>query len=476
MRRGFQIKGDEILRNKTKRYLTVTLILAMAFLLIKSANEMAQASEAMGESNHVEQERKEGESAPVAMIEDTLVAPDGLYFSKAQFSHRISPHGDCIDVVNGYVYVTWYRGGMEDRHVMLSRMKIGTGVWKTIEFPHVHCMYRRYPTKGDAHNVISVGVSPIDDTVHLLYDMHAYSKAEKPSTFFNYRVSKPGIATAPDVEWVLDSFLPKRNYLKKGENYERFTYPTFSRSDAGELIVDGRLGGSGAGNRVFASYDGSAWSENRTFSIGILPGTDDWSVYGGMKFIQGKLRLGAAIRKNIRTVPINEGLFYAYSNHPQGQDNWFNASDTLLNLPINNAEIIKIGEPTAVGVGNRITAWPAWTVTDDGSIHFITSVSGKGVHYFKRREASQFTHAKNTPFGYLYPMGDKVLLVTLENDRPVIYSTPAGRNQWTVECKAESGRRYTHGRSAIDGQYLYYYLMEDAPGDSRPLRVLRFGL
>ena len=37
------------------------------------------------------------------------------------FGRNISAHGDCIKTYKEYVFMTWYRGGTEDRHVMLTR-------------------------------------------------------------------------------------------------------------------------------------------------------------------------------------------------------------------------------------------------------------------------------------------------------------------------------------------------------------------
>ena len=38
----------------------------------------------------------------------------GLFFAgekniNYKFGQRITPHGDCVDVVNGYAFVTWYK-------------------------------------------------------------------------------------------------------------------------------------------------------------------------------------------------------------------------------------------------------------------------------------------------------------------------------------------------------------------------------
>ena len=84
----------------------------------------------------------------VTLNEASLVSPageGGLFFAgnkdvNYRFGQRISPHGDCVDVVNGYAFVTWYKGGMDTRNLMLSRknLNVPNSNWVTIEFPHKH--------------------------------------------------------------------------------------------------------------------------------------------------------------------------------------------------------------------------------------------------------------------------------------------------------------------------------------------------
>ena len=109
------------------------------------------------------------------------IGEGGLYFAGAKnqqyrFSPRITPHGDCVDVVNGYAFVTWYKGGVEFRNLMLSRKNLNepNSQWVTIEFPHQHVGIRgefingTVPARGDSHNTAAIGVSTIDNTVHII--------------------------------------------------------------------------------------------------------------------------------------------------------------------------------------------------------------------------------------------------------------------------------------------------------------------
>lgn len=91
------------------------------------------------------------DSSDVRLISQTQISDSVLYFNGSQvstgresyqdqpgydfaFGPHISPHGDCIDFFGKYVFLTWYRGGEEDRHVMLSRYNTETGSVATIQF------------------------------------------------------------------------------------------------------------------------------------------------------------------------------------------------------------------------------------------------------------------------------------------------------------------------------------------------------
>ena len=62
----------------------------------------------------------------VELVKETKLTNEALYFwadgvDVTKYGSIISPHGDCMDVVNGYVFMGWYKGGMDDRHLMISR-------------------------------------------------------------------------------------------------------------------------------------------------------------------------------------------------------------------------------------------------------------------------------------------------------------------------------------------------------------------
>ena len=201
-------------------------------------------------------------SKEVLLLGKSLITTRGLYLTNYAFNPLISAKGDCIEIYKGFIFVVWYRGDMSDRHVMLSRSEIGNGLnkWVHIEFPHRHIGFRGNSLVGYSHNIIAIGISPINDSIHLIYDLHAYGKNKYPDDHFNYSHSIDGAALVNDEKWSIDLFYPKQTYLNPGYNYQIMTYPAFMTTSAGLLIAKFRYGGPYNANEVLNVFDGSKWS------------------------------------------------------------------------------------------------------------------------------------------------------------------------------------------------------------------------
>ena len=449
----------------------------------------------------------------VTIDESTVIANDALYFDGTQgvnyqFSPRIAPHGDCIDVVNGYVFLTWYRGGMDKRNLMLSRknLNVANSNWVTIEFPHQHVGFRGIdPTKGDSHNTAAVGISTIDNTIHIIYDMHAYSKASLPNDFFNYSVSLKEKAFVPDDEFTLAIFNPKQNFLKQSENYERITYPMLHRADDGSLVTRYRIGGSGNGDIFMAHYNGSVWSDNWLFQDGSIPLPNRNSLYGGERFLNGKFYSGFSIRYSTNNdsstsngYMINSGLYYAYTNGiPKNATTlWFDVNDNNISLPIRNnidpnldpVQIAQPGDDYGTATFPRTTSDPAWTVTENGYIHFITRVDNINVHYYKAPGATSFSSDGGGLIpnpqvrGEIYSYLNHVFMVELLGGKVNIKTTLEGENDWKIAYSGNQSINFDHFDAFVTNNKLYVYLMEDTGnntpgvGDKRALYFQEFTL
>jgi len=337
--------------------------------------------------------------------------------------------------------------------------------------------------RGDSHNTAAVGVSTIDGTVHIIYDLHAYRKESLPNDFFNYSVSKKEIAFASDEEFVLSNFIPKQNQLKAGEDYERLTYPFLHRANDGSLIARYRVGGSGNGDILFAHYDGNGWSDNWLFQDGTVPQPNRNSYYGGERFLNDKFYAGFSIRYANNNDPdvqtngftFNSGLYFASTNGiPSRTSQWFNANGNLINLPIRNnlnpnldaVQIAQPGDDYGTITNPKTTSDPSWTVTENGSIHFITRVDNINTHYYRGPLDPDFVSNSggNIPNpevrGKMLSYKNHVFMVELVRGNVLVKSTPEGKDAWKTVYSSSTNLRYKHFNAIIVDNKLYVYLMQ----------------
>ena len=454
------------------------------------------------------------------LVELSQVSGDGeggLFFAGTKdvnyrFSQRITPHGDCVDVVNDYAFVTWYKGGMDTRNLMLSRKNliVPNSEWVTIEFPHQHVgqggeLLNGAGIRGDSHNTAGIGISTIDNTIHIIYDMHAYTSASLPNHFFNYSVSQSNKAFVPDNEFTLDIFYPKQNYLKNGEDYERMTYPMIHRADDGSLIARYRKGGSGNGDILLAHYDGTSWSNNWLFHEGTLPLPNRNNLYGGERFLNGKFYSGFSIRYSTNNSTdtsngymLNSGLYYAYTNAipENASSQWYDVDNNPITLPIVNnidpnldpVQIAQPGDDYGTDAFPKSSSDPAWTVTENGAIHFVQRVDNRNVHYYKLATDANFSSdvagviPNPQTRGELYSYKNHVFMVEIIGGKIIIKTTLEGQNNWKIVYTGTESINFDHFDAFVEGNKLYVYLMEDTGnntpgvGDKRPLFFQEFTL
>lgn len=435
----------------------------------------------------------------ITLEEESIIADSALFFDGTKydavtnptgnyrFGRRISPHGDCIDVVGGFVFVTWYRGGMDDRTLMLSRKNLEepNADWVTIEFPHQHIGFQGNPNVGDSHNTAAIGISTIDETIHILYDMHAYSSDDYPDDFFNYSVSIPNAAFVPDEEFNLSLFNPKRDYLKPGQNYERVTYPTIYRVGDGSLVVRFRRGGAGNGDIWMASYDGSSWSNNWMYSDGSIPLPDRYSLYGQEKFLHETFYSIFCIRyAQNDNYTLNSGLYFAATDAiPVTQSNqWRDIYGNRISMPIKAPDVVKIAEPSdeyGTTDAPRTSGGPAFTVTENGAIHIITRVDDTNVHYYRGPGETTFSSDSGSaiPLGRMFHFNNYVFMVNLLGGKIIVNATPEGENNWEIVYSGMAGSTtFKHFNSVLEEDKLYVYLMKNIPGDACPLHLQVYNL
>jgi hypothetical protein len=437
------------------------------------------------------------------------------------FGRSISAHGDSVKTFKHYVFMTWYRGGKDDRHVMLTRLNTQTGATVDIEFPHRHTGFRGDPLIGESHNTIGLAVSPVNGTIHMVYDMHAYDDTNHDGKFkddfFRYSYSITGTAELPDEEFTLDKFVKDTSALSQGDDdykhltmtgdvadknsFARLTYPQFFKTADGTLLLYMRLGGNNNGAYLFNSYNAETqtWSTFTKFNQNnqINEGNAyNWGLYGNMKYLNGKLRVGFQQRSsdNNDKYKYQNGVYYAYSDHPEGFGEWFNHKDEPMTWPLVNSDEIKVFEP-----GDYITHEQAnsvyivrdfdWTVTARGDIHIISLVQTNTsssdaeefgfadvprekvyIHSYKPAGADEFII--DTDFvgaTSIYTSGNNVYVIGLSGGKPYVEVAEGGTNTFSRVYEQIDGPSFAHGTIYIDEGKVYYYLMEQGSGNALPL-------
>ncbi|WP_394154822.1 BNR-4 repeat-containing protein [Vibrio maritimus] len=421
------------------------------------------------------------------------------------FGQQISAHGDSIKVYKDYVFVTWYKGGKYNRHVMLSRYNRNTGKVKHIEFPHTHTGFQNQWWLGESHNTIAVGISPIDESIHLLYDMHAYSRS-KPSNgslsddYFRYSFSLANAASVADEDFNLSLFQQNSDGGYKHltltgtedhDTYSGLTYPSFFQNDQGELITYLRKGGNNNGGYLFATYQPELqqWTEFKQFNVMNAKHYGqpyNWGLYGSMKYVDGKLRVGFQRRSsnNNDKYVYQNGFYYAYSDQPDGSSDWKDHLGQPFAIPLVDSDKIKISEP-----GDLVTQTSPnsvyivhgfdWTVSDAGDVHFIGAVKTTDnservkVHTYKKAGETQFT--TTTDFAgadNIYTSGNRIYIIGLNSQgRPYVEMAKSGTNDFTRIYEATEGPQFRHGKVHIANEKLYYYLQERGNDSKLPLYV-----
>ncbi|CAH0528787.1 BNR-4 repeat-containing protein [Vibrio hippocampi] len=429
-----------------------------------------------------------------------------------KFGPQISAHGDSVKTYKDYVFMTWYRGGKQDRHVMLSRLNTKTGSIQTIEFPHQHTGFLNQRHIGESHNTIAVSISPVDGTIHMLYDMHAYGK-DRPvdgafsEDYFRYSYSLPGAAEVSDEEFTLENFVKDTSPLSEGgkdykhltlsgkidyDSYHGLTYPTFYTNDDGTLLVYMRKGGNNNGGYVFAHYDAEQqhWSDWKQFNVLDAKSHGnayDWGLYGSMKYVNGKLRVGFQQRANVEDKFVYQnGVYYAYSDNPSGDGQWKNHAGKNMTFPLVNSDEIKVFEPgdyikhtekDSVHIVQKFD----WTVTEKGDIHMISRVKSRDnkrsdfemihLHSYKPAGEKEFIITEDfVGASNIYTAGDDIYIIGLnKNGKPYVEKAKGGTNEFERVYESKTDKKFSHGKVHITDGKLYYYLMERTKGSSRPL-------
>lgn len=393
--------------------------------------------------------------AQVTFLDSSVVTNEAFYFWKADdpepyhYGRPINPHGNCIKTYNGYVFYTWYRGGWNDRTLMLSRLKIGEGQWKHIELRwpgmqsdepgEVQGQLSLVGGKGDTHLTANVGICPIDSTVHIMYDHHN----EK----LNYIRSKQGIAFAPDSEFTKEGFLPQQNYLVPGKVIDGVSYPNMFNNDAGEMFFERRLGSAVGGDIVITYYDGEKWSPEKTVISGrggVTQGERNFC-YGNPFPANGKVYYAYSPRWAESPTILGEGV-YIMDLGEHMNEKAVNVDGKEYNLPVTDQRPFFIADPRSVPDHYGWAGGPQAAISPKGDIYLrIQPKNTQEYNYLRKAGEKEFTESRSKgSLGKFY--GNRMYKFVETGGKLYVKSCLAGTYDWKDEYVLNIGANYDKSR------------------------------
>ncbi len=400
-------------------------------------------------------------SQNVSFKERSTITNQGLYFwypktrdsvavKAYHYNPSISPRGDCFTIVNGYIFFGWYKGGMKNRDLMISRKKIGSGTWTSVQLPHKNTLIGpKVNGWGDSHNTISVAVSKTDGTIHIFYDHH--------NDPLKYIVSKPGVAFVKNSDFKIGNFKPTRGYLADGENIT-ITYPQLTENADGDIILNYRKGSAVGGNEMVHVYNGktSTWSRSKMVLRGSgkphVEVVDRNYAYGAAPVLAGgNLYYGFSVRW-ARKKPddiLNEGIYLANCG-PTMTSNFVGvnveaaAAGVNYRLPVQDYSPFLIDLPETKN-GKGSSSGPSIAVSNKGDVHLSYRSRGKNATqyyytYVRKAGEKEFTrHVGESKTGIAF--GDRIYHTAIQKSsgKITIQSTKAGTFNYRNDLVYETG-------------------------------------
>jgi len=315
----------------------------------------------------------------VGFLRDSVAAtnaclmPGGSTYGRA--INGISFQKDSILLTfDGYQYTAWYDTVGTSQFVWLARRTVtntSVGAWETYltdsEFLNGD------ETSWDAHNVISIGICPVDGTLHLSWDHH--------NNTLKYRRSVAGLCTTNKAAWGPGMLSAQQAWLVSSNQTEAdVTYPQFTVTPTGGLMLNRRIGSSGNGDQLFYRYNpisggsGGNWTSATLFlsRTGNYNGSTSRCAYiNGFDFgPDGCIHVTWTWREGAGTS--NHDICYAYSTN--NGVSWMNNAGTVI-ADTSLGQSISLDSPGIVikslDLNQLLINQQAQCVDNEGRVHVL---------------------------------------------------------------------------------------------------------
>jgi hypothetical protein len=275
----------------------------------------------------------------ITELRDTLIDSRGLVFAQgATYGRAVNGNSfetETIATYNGYQYTAYWAfvGGGTPRQLALARRPVASSTWEVTTLSSV----LQTNDANDAHNVVSMGLSPLDGTIHLAYDMHDDN--------LRYRRSSLSVLDNPaSITWNSSLFSSAETSVLYpsgvgGGTVTSVSYPMFITTPTGNMQMSFRRGVSGNGSFWLYDYNAAShtWSNGWQIddgNVGTYTGTQtnagpnrnnypNGITYGP----DGELHMTFTWRESATGVA-NHDLNYVYSDN--GGQSWKNNAGTVV--------------------------------------------------------------------------------------------------------------------------------------------------
>ncbi|KAI0694041.1 hypothetical protein BC835DRAFT_1033933 [Cytidiella melzeri] len=319
---------------------------------------------------------------------------------------------DATVTFNNYQYAVFWTADVANtsiRQASVSRRSLKpVSSWETFKLTDYN------QTEDDGHDVISLGISQGDGTLHIGFDQH-----DNP---LNYRSSQKNVATHPqNVNWSSSIFGPTLDHLPGLESLDKsvyfinITYPRFlnipsaTKGEGADLLLELRVGRSGLGDDWLYRYvPNEGWKQIGRY----LEGVNNNAYINGLDFdSRGVLHTTWTYRDYVndtgQDVAVEAGpngpennhdMDYSYS--PDAGYTWYNnwnqqIANTSAQVPIVpvSAGITVFSIPKYGGILNQ----EAQTIDSEGRVHVLNRENTTGIEQWYHYWRSTTTDWTRTP-------------------------------------------------------------------------------